>query len=58
MKKTITTTVSWRNEDSGLINWVEGQADKKHLKLGSFSAVIRKCIEIVRDKNLLTGEQE
>jgi len=56
MKKTITTTVCFKAEHQHLIDWVEGQADKKHLNLGSFSAVVRECIKIVRDKNLLSED--
>jgi hypothetical protein len=54
MKKTITTTVCFKAEHQYLIDWIEGQADKKYLKLGSFSAVVRRCIEIVRERNLLS----
>ena len=54
-KGTGTVTISYPLDETNLIKWVEGQANKKHLKLGSFSAVVRACIKIVRDKDLISG---
>ena len=53
-KGTGTRTISYPLKYQSLMDWADGQTKKKHLKLESFSAVIRKCLEIVRDKNLLS----
>lgn len=54
MKGTGTRTISYPLEERSIMDWADGQARKKHLKLSSFSAVIRQCVKIVRDKDLLS----
>ena len=53
-KPNVTITINFRAEDNGLIDWIESQARKRCLNLGNFSAVVRRCVEVVKEKNLLS----
>jgi len=50
----VNVPVSFRPSDSDLLDWTQGQACKRYLKLSSFSSVVRACLRICRKHNLLS----